>query len=76
MPNVTVTQPGIIRVQVNNQKPTVQSINYGSKTIKGSSDLVMAGSKDGDVITYDSANNNFVVAPASSVIADIDAGTF
>ena len=76
MPRVTVSPPSTIRVQVNNQNPTVQSINYGSRSIRGSSDLVMAGVQDGDVITYDSANNNFVVAPASSTIHDIDAGLF
>ena len=76
MPIVTVTQPSVIKVQVNNQRPTVQSINYGSKTIKGSADLRFTGAQNGDVIAFDSANNDFVVTSVSSTITDIDAGTF
>ena len=70
------TQIGGIKVQVNSQRPTVTSINYGSKTIKNSSDLVMSGAQNGDVIIYDSANNNFYVAPVTSTVTDLDAGTF
>lgn len=76
MPIVTVTQPSVIRVQVNNQRPTVQSINYGSKTIRGSTDLKMSGAQTGDVITYNAANNDFVIQSVTSTITDIDAGLF
>jgi hypothetical protein len=76
MPVVTVTQPSVIQVQVNNQRPTVQSINYGSKTIKGSADLRFTGAQNGDVIAYDSANNDFVVTNIAAAVTDIDAGTF
>lgn len=76
MPNVTVTQPSVIKVQVGNKPTTVQSINYGTKTLKGSSDLNLAGARTGDVIIYDSANNNFNVTSVTSVIPDLDAGFF
>ena len=76
MPRVTVNPPSTIRVQVNNQNPTVQSIAYGSKSIRGSSDLMMAGAQDGDVIVFNSANNDFQVKSIMNSITDIDAGLF
>ena len=76
MATVTVRQPAVINVKVGNKPATVQSINYGSKTIKGSADLVLAGAQNGDAIIYDSANNNFVVTNIAAGITDIDAGLF
>ena len=76
MPTVTVSQPAVINVKVGSKPATVQSINYGSKTIKGSADLILGGAQSGDAIVYDSANNNFVVTNIAAAITDIDAGTF
>lgn len=76
MPTVTVRQPATINVKVGNKPATVQSINYGSRTLKSATDLSLSGAQQGDVITYDSANNNFVVTSVSQAITDLDAGTF
>lgn len=76
MTTVTVNQPATINVKVGNKPATVQSINYGSKTIKGSTDLKLTGAETGDAILYDAANNNFYVAPAAGTITSIDGGTF
>lgn len=71
MPNVTVAPPATIKVRVNAQNPTIRSISYGSKSLKGSSDVVMTGAEDGDVLVYNSANNNFIISPI-----EMDAGLF
>lgn len=76
MPTVTVRQPTTINVRVGNKPATVQSISYGGRTLKSATDLNYATAQTGDVISYDSANNNFVVVPANSVIPDLDAGYF
>ena len=76
MPRVTVSQPSIIKVAVGNKPATVQSINYGSRTLKGAADLTLAGGQNGDVIVYDSANNDFHVTNIAAAITDIDAGFF
>lgn len=76
MATVTVKQPATINVKVGNKPATVQSINYGSKTIKGSSDLSLSGAQTGDAILFDSANGTFYVAPAAGTITELDAGTF
>ena len=76
MPTVTISQPAVINVKVGNKPATVQSITYGTRTLKSATDLSLAGAQDGDVISYNAANNNFYVAPATTVITDIDAGTF
>ena len=66
-----------IRVQVGNQLgPTVRNISYGARTLKSATDLTMAGAQNGDVIAYDSANNNFYVTNPINNIPDIDAGLF
>ena len=76
MATVTVRQPATINVKVGNKPATVQSINYGTKTIKGSADLSMSGAAAGDAILFDSANNTFYVAPVTSTINEIDGGYF
>ena len=44
MPNVIVTPPSTIKVQVGNQfTGTVQSINYGTRTLKSATDLTISG---------------------------------
>ena len=76
MPAVTVTQPAVINVKVGNKPATVQSINYGTRTLKSAADLSIAGAQNGDAIIYDSANNSFVVTNVAAGITDIDAGLF
>ncbi len=76
MPNVTVRQPSVIKVQVGNKPTAVQSINYGSKTLLGSADLTLNGANTGDVIVYNAANNNFVVTSVLNTITDLDGGFF
>jgi hypothetical protein len=69
------TQVGAIRVQIGSQTPKVQSISYGAKALRGSTDLVIGAANVGDVISY-TANGSFVVANSSSLIRNLDAGTF
>lgn len=63
MPTVTVRQPSTIKVRVEGQRSRVQSINYGSKTLRSSSDLNVTGANTGDVIVYNSQTNGFDVKP-------------
>jgi hypothetical protein len=68
---------GTIKVQVGQQQGgTVRSINYGNRSIKGSTDLKMVGAQDGDVIVYQANTNSFIVEPAASVVPKLDAGEF
>mgnify|MGYP006273838135 CR=1 FL=1 len=76
MATVTVRQPAVINVKVGNKPATVQSINYGTRTLKSATDLSLTGAQNGDAIIYDSANNNFVVTNIAAGITDIDAGLF
>ena len=76
MATVTVTPPSVVKVEVGNKPTNVQSINYGSRTIKGSADLEFGSPNDRDVIAYDSANNNFIFISVSSAITRVDGGSF
>lgn len=78
MARVTVSPPATVKVQVNPQQSgSVQSINYGIRTIKGSTDLSLATAEDGDAVVYQANTNSFVVAPVSAKgITGIDAGQF
>ena len=69
---------GTVNVQVNKQQnSSVKSLNYGTRTLKGSTDLAITGAADGDAIIYQANTNTFVVAPVSSAgITGIDAGFF
>ena len=68
---------GTVNVQVGNQtNPRVQQINYGIRSLKGSTDLKMTGAKQGDVIVYDANTNSFIVEPVSSASVSLDAGQF
>lgn len=68
---------GTVNVQVNSQTGgRVSSVNYGIRSLKGSTDLSMVAAADGDVITYNSANNSFAVSPVNVVITTIDGGGF
>jgi hypothetical protein len=77
MPNVTVSSPAIIQVKVNSQQSSeVKSLNYGIRSLKGSTDLSMAGATDSDVIIYQANTNSFIVKPVTDAITDVDAGFF
>ena len=69
---------GTVNVQVNKQQSSsIKSLNYGTRTIKNSTDLVFSGGEDGDAIIYQANTNTFTVAPVSArAITGIDAGTF
>lgn len=71
--SVTVTQPSVIKVQVGGKPTTVQSITYGTRTLKSATDLSLTGGQNGDAIVFDAANNNFKL---SATTANLDAGFF
>jgi len=81
MPNVTVTQPDVIKVRVGTgTQPTATEINYGgTRTLKSATDLELLGAQNGDVITYQANTNSFAVVNAGTLPLDlrnVDAGTF
>lgn len=67
---------GTVRVQVGQQQGSTVRITQGLRSIKGSTDLAMAGAQDGDVIVYQANTDSFIIEPASSVVANLDAGKF
>ena len=81
MPNVTVSQPSLIKVRVGTGTiPTATEINYGgNRTLKSAPDLELAGAQTGDVITYIANTNSFEVVNAGTLPLDltrVDAGSF
>ena len=77
MPNVTVTQPAVIKVRVGTGTvPAATAINYGSRTLKSASDLELVNVQNGDVISYVANTNSFVVVNAGTLPLDLDAGLF
>ena len=77
MPNVVVTPPSTIKVQVGNQfTGKVQSIAYGTRTLRSATDLTIGNANTGDAIVYNSSSKNFEVVPITSTITDLDAGFF
>ena len=81
MPNVTVTQPAVIKVRVGTGTvPAATATNYGgTRTLKSATDLELAGVHNGDVITYVANTNSFAVVNAGTLPLDlrnVDAGTF
>ena len=73
---MALTPPGTVRVTVGQRQPTVTAIQYGVKTIKGSSDLDMSNAADGDVIVYKADSNSFVVEPIYDIHLTLDNGFF
>lgn len=68
---------GTVRVQVGTSvNPRVTSVNYGTTTLKGASDVDVRGAADGEVLVYKADTDSFVVAPVSAAVAGLDAGTF
>ena len=77
MPSVIVTPPSTIKVQVGNQfKGTVQSIAYGSRTLKSATDLTIGAANTGDAILYNSITKNFEVLPVTTTPLLVDGGLF
>lgn len=68
---------GTVNVQVNKQQSsTVRQLNYGIRSLKGSTDLSLANVQDGDVITYQANTNSFKVQSIGELNPDLDAGFF
>jgi hypothetical protein len=59
MPTVTVRQPATVRVRVEGQKTKVQTLSYGTKTLRSLTDLSLTGANTGDVIVYNSQTKTF-----------------
>ena len=75
MPGQTI---GTVNVQVGNQGGRVNTINYGLRSLKGSTDLALpTNMHEGDAIIYQANTNSFIVAPVTTaVVGDIDGGLF
>jgi hypothetical protein len=68
---------GTVNVQVNKQQSsTVRQLNYGIRSIKGSTDLSLIGVQDKDVIVYQANTNSFAVQSIAQLNPDFDAGFF
>jgi hypothetical protein len=68
---------GTVNVQVNKQQSsTVRSLNYGVRSLKGSTDLSLANVQDNDVIVYQANTNSFKVQSIGELNPDLDAGFF
>jgi hypothetical protein len=59
MATVTVRQPATIKVRVEGQKTRVQTLTYGTKTMRSLTDLTLEGANTGDVIIYNSETKSF-----------------
>ena len=59
MPTVTVRQPATVKVRVEGQKTKVQTLTYGTKTLRSLTDLSLEGANTGDVIVYNSLTKTF-----------------
>ena len=59
MATVTVRQPATIKVRVEGQKTRVQTLTYGTKTMRSLTDLTLEGANTGDVIIYNSQTKSF-----------------
>lgn len=59
MPTVTVRQPATVRVRVEGQKTKVQTLSYGTKTLRSLTDLSLTGANTGDVIVYNADSKTF-----------------
>ena len=68
---------GTVNVQVNKQQnSTVRQLNYGIRSLKGSTDLSLSGVQDNDVIVYQANTNSFKVQSITELNPDLDAGFF
>jgi hypothetical protein len=75
--SVTVSPIQTVNVQVNKQQnQTVRQLNYGIRSLQGSTDLSMIGAIDKDLIVYQANTNSFVVQSVNELNPDLDAGFF
>ena len=71
------TSPANIRVTVGQPNPSATSITVGQLNPSvTASDFSLLGAEDGFSIVYRANTNSFVVAPASTSGAVVDAGFF
>ena len=67
---------GTVNVQVNKQQnQTVRQLNYGIRSLKGSTDLSLTNVKNDDVIVYQANTDSFIVKSVQEAV-DLDAGFF
>jgi len=67
---------GTVNVQVNKQQnQTVRQLNYGIRSLQGSTDLSLTNVKNDDVIAYQANTNSFIVKSVQDAV-DLDAGFF
>jgi len=67
---------GTVNVQVNKQQnQTVRQLNYGIRSLQGSTDLSLVNVQNDDVIAYQANTNSFVVKSVQDAV-DLDAGFF
>ena len=59
MATVTVRQPATVKVRVEGQKTRVQTLSYGTKTLRSLTDLSLTGANTGDVIIYNAETKTF-----------------
>lgn len=59
MATVRVTQPATVKVRVEGQRAKVQTLSYGTKTLRSLTDLSLTGANTGDVIVYNSQTKTF-----------------
>jgi hypothetical protein len=59
MATVTVRQPATVKVRVEGQKSRVQTLSYGTKTLRSLTDVSLTGANTGDVIVYNSETKTF-----------------
>ena len=59
MPTVTVRQPATVKVRVEGQKTRVQTLSYGTKTLRSLTDVSMSGANTGDVIVYNAETKTY-----------------
>ncbi len=75
--NVRINPISAVKVEVNKQQTSsVKQLNYGIRTLKGSTDLTMVDATDKDVIVYQANTDSFVVVPINELNPDINAGFF
>jgi len=79
MPNVTVTPPSVIKVQVGNAtNPQVSALSYVSTAVTSLRNLVdvdASNLQDGYGIVYEAATDKFIVE-ATATSRNIDNGFF
>lgn len=88
MANIKLTKTNltsnIVSAVVSSYVPTPSKVNaleYGIKTIKGATDLVLNGASDGSVIYFDQANNDFILQKPTftannTQVSSVDGGNY